>query len=289
MSTVSNSSPIPSSQTSAFIRSRSTTPRNPLSAPIGSWTSATSASRRSLIMSTQRKKSAPMRSILLTKHMRGTWYLFGLAPDGLGLRLDAGDRVEHRDRAVEDAQRPLHLDGEVDVAGRVDDVDPAVAPLAGGGGAGDRDAALLLLDHPVHDRGALVDLADLVGPAGVIEDPLGRRGLARVDVGHDPDVARPREGILPNDRATLPLDLLRFSRHLCFSSLPSGVAPRRAFAPCRRARSGPGRRPGLGAGVPSPSKFGERPSARRCPQRTKVRRRRAARLGAVRETALYQR
>ena len=26
-------------------------------------------------MSTQRKKSAPMRSILLTKHIRGTWYL----------------------------------------------------------------------------------------------------------------------------------------------------------------------------------------------------------------------
>ena len=30
--------------------------------------------------------------------------LVGLAPHRLGLRLDAGDRVEHRDRAVEDAQ-----------------------------------------------------------------------------------------------------------------------------------------------------------------------------------------
>ena len=56
--------------------------------------------------------------------------LVGLAPHRLGLRLDAGDRVEHRDRAVEDAQRALDLDGEVDVAGRVDDVDLAVAPLA---------------------------------------------------------------------------------------------------------------------------------------------------------------
>ena len=42
--------------------------------------------------------------------------LVGLAPDGLGLRLDAGDRVEQRDRAVEHAQRALDLDGEVDVA-----------------------------------------------------------------------------------------------------------------------------------------------------------------------------
>ena len=120
--------------------------------------------------------------------------LVGLAPHGLGLGLDAGDRVEHRDRAVEDAQAALDLDGEVDVAGRVDDVDLAVAPLRGGRGRRDRDAALLLLDHVVHHRGAFVHLADLVGAAGVEEDALGRGGLARVDVGHDPDVAGLLEG-----------------------------------------------------------------------------------------------
>ena len=120
----------------------------------------------------------------------------GLAPHRLGLRLDAGDRVEHRDGAVEHAQRPLDLDGEVDVAGRVDDVDAVVVPLAGGGRRGDRDAALLLLDHVVHHGGAFVDLADLVGLAGVVEDALGRRGLARVDVRHDPDVAGLLEGEL---------------------------------------------------------------------------------------------
>jgi hypothetical protein len=49
--------------------------------------------------------------------------LVGLAPHGLGLGLHAGDPVEHRDRAVEHAQRTLDLDGEVDVAGGVDDVD----------------------------------------------------------------------------------------------------------------------------------------------------------------------
>jgi hypothetical protein len=35
----------------------------------------------------------------------------GPAPDGLALRLHAGDRVEHGDRAAEDAQRALHLVG----------------------------------------------------------------------------------------------------------------------------------------------------------------------------------
>ena len=52
--------------------------------------------------------------------------LVGLAPDGLRLGLDAGDGVEDGDRAVEDAQAALDLDREVDVAGRVDDVDPVV-------------------------------------------------------------------------------------------------------------------------------------------------------------------
>ena len=55
--------------------------------------------------------------------------LVGLAPDGLALRLDAVAAVEDRHRAVENAQRALDLDGEVDVAGRVDDVD-AVADAA---------------------------------------------------------------------------------------------------------------------------------------------------------------
>ena len=115
--------------------------------------------------------------------------LVGLAPDGLRLRLDAGDGVEDGDRAVEDAQRALDLDREVDVAGRVDDVDAVVLPLARGRGGGDRDAALLLLLHPVHDGSALVDLAHLVRAAGVVEDALGRRRLTGVDVRHDPDVA----------------------------------------------------------------------------------------------------
>ncbi|BDI16597.1 hypothetical protein ANSO36C_23990 [Nostoc cf. commune SO-36] len=75
------------------------------------------------------------------------------------------------------------------MAGRVDDVDPVVVPEAGRRGRRDRDAALLFLLHPVHRGGAFVHFADLVGLAGVIEDALGRRRLAGIDVRHDADVA----------------------------------------------------------------------------------------------------
>ena len=111
-----------------------------------------------------------------------------LAPHRLGLRLDAGNRIEDGNGAVEHAQAPLDLHRKVHVPGRIDNVDPEVAPEGRRRRRGDRDAALLLLRHPVHRRGALVHLAHLVRAARVVEDPLGRRRLARVDVGHDPDV-----------------------------------------------------------------------------------------------------
>src|SRR5581483_10436805 len=99
-----------------------------------------------------------------------------LAPDGFGLGFHAFLAVEDRDRAVQDAQRAFDLGGEIDVAGRVDQVDRvalAVAvPRAGGGGGVDGDAALLLFFVEVHDGGAFVHFAHLVDFSGVIEDAL---------------------------------------------------------------------------------------------------------------------
>ena len=116
--------------------------------------------------------------------------LVGLAPDGLGLGLDARDGIEDDHAAVEHAQRPLDLDREVDVAWRIDDVDAVALPLSRGRGGGDGDAALALLLHPVHGGRALVDFADLVGSAGVVEDALGGGGFTRVDMRDDADIAR---------------------------------------------------------------------------------------------------
>src|SRR5690606_16324057 len=55
--------------------------------------------------------------------------LVGLTPYGLGLRLNAGSAAEHHDRTVQHAQGTLHLDGEVHVAGGVDDVDAILVVL----------------------------------------------------------------------------------------------------------------------------------------------------------------
>jgi hypothetical protein len=74
----------------------------------------------------------------------------------------------------------------------IDDVDAVLdivpGPERSGSGGGDRDAALLLLLHPVHRRGAFVHFADFVGLPRVIEDALGHSRLPGIDVGHDADV-----------------------------------------------------------------------------------------------------
>ena len=114
-----------------------------------------------------------------------------LAPHRLGLGLDAGDGAEHRHRPVEHAAAALHLGGEVDVAGRVDEVEVVVAPRHGGDRRLDGDALLAFEGIVIHGGGAVVDLAHLVDAAGQEQDAFADRGLAAVDVGDDAEVAEP--------------------------------------------------------------------------------------------------
>ena len=132
-----------------------------------------------------------------------TWYsvAVGLTPHGFRLRLDAGDGVEQRHRAIEHAQRPLHLDGEVNVTRGVDDVDavfrtvalgialPMALPKAGGRSRSDRDATFLFLLHPIHGGRTVMHFTNLVRLPRVIENPLSRGGLAGIDVGHDANIS----------------------------------------------------------------------------------------------------
>ena len=130
-----------------------------------------------------------------------------IVPVGLGLGLHAGHSVENHHRAVQNAQRTLHLHGEVDVSRSIDEIDAmfvslvALAvgryPKSGGRGGSDGDAPLPLLLHPIHDRGAFVHLPDLMGNAGIEKNALGDRGLARVDMRDDAYVPDLFDRILP--------------------------------------------------------------------------------------------
>jgi hypothetical protein len=65
---------------------------------------------------------------LLTKIMRGTLYLSAWRQTVSVCGSTPCIAVEQRDGAVEHAQRALDFDGEVDVAGGVDDVEAAASP-----------------------------------------------------------------------------------------------------------------------------------------------------------------
>ena len=156
----------------------------------------------------------------------------GLAPHRLALGLDAVGRVEDRHRAVEHSQAPLHLDGEVHVAGGVDEVQLVAAPVEAGHRRGDGDASLALEVHPVHHRGAVVHLAHPVRAARGEEEPLGERGLSCVDVGHDAEVA---------DGAHPPLAPRSLSARAAHGPLEYRAVPR-----VRRPGGRSGRRPADG-------------------------------------------
>jgi len=138
-----------------------------------------------------------------------------LAPDRLRLRLDPRDRVEDDDAAVENTEAPFHLDREIDMPRRVDDVDRVVLPRAGCRGGGDRNSALSLLFHPVHHRSSLMDLTDFIGPAGVEQNSLRNRRLSRVDMGNNANIADMFEILCSWHNQALSYQPLAFSTRAC--------------------------------------------------------------------------
>src|SRR5262249_27233281 len=98
------------------------------------------------------------------------------------------------DGTVEHTERALDLGGEVDVPGRVDDIDRQwlaglVFPGASDCRRDDGDAALALFVQVIGGRIPLIDIAHAMNFAGVVEDPFGGGRLAGVDVRNDADVA----------------------------------------------------------------------------------------------------
>ncbi len=109
---------------------------------------------------------------------------------GEGLGLDPLGRIDDQDRPVAGLEAVAHLVGEVDVARRVDQVeaiDQAVvrAVLETDGPRLDRDALLALEVHRVEDLAHHLPPLDRVGQ---LEEPIGERRLAVIDVGDDREI-----------------------------------------------------------------------------------------------------
>ena len=120
----------------------------------------------------------------------GNMIVVGLSPDGFRLGFHAALGAQDRHAAVKHSQGAFDLGGKVHMARGVNDVDARVPPMAGGGGRGDGDAALLLLLHPVHRGSAFMGLTELVVDARVEQDAFRRGRLSGVDMSHDADISR---------------------------------------------------------------------------------------------------
>ena len=103
---------------------------------------------------------------------------------GQGLRLDALSRVDDQQRAFAGSQSARHFVREIDVAGRVDQVELIVLaigrPIVHADGLGlDGDALLALEIHGVEHLGHHVALGERTR---TFEEPIGERRLAMIDM-----------------------------------------------------------------------------------------------------------
>src|SRR6185369_14909274 len=110
---------------------------------------------------------------------------------GERLRLDALRGVDHQERALAGGERAIHLVGEVDVAGGVDQVEDVILAVLGVVVQAyrlrlDGDTALALDIHRIEHL--LLHFAQLQ-PAGELDQPVGQRGFAVVDVRDNGEIA----------------------------------------------------------------------------------------------------
>ena len=137
-----------------------------------------------------------------------------LTPHCLGLRLNTSIGIQNTNSAVQNGQRTLNLDREINVAGCVDDVKAEFCfffrramlsrwrgaiigpePHAGGCRRSNCNTPLLLLLHPVHGSITIMHFTNLVRPAGVIENTFSSSCFTCINVRHDAEITITFEGI----------------------------------------------------------------------------------------------
>ena len=143
---------------------------------------------------------------LVDESNAGNVVLVHLTPNRFGLGLNARDRAEYRDSAVENTQRTFNFGSEVDVSRGVDKVDLVFDtlertvlgfPVASNSRRCNRDTAFAFLLHPVGHSRAFVNFANLVDYAAIKQYTFRASCFARVDVRRNTDVSRVFQGLDP--------------------------------------------------------------------------------------------
>src|SRR4029079_10149918 len=164
---------------------------------------------------------------------------------GMLRSVDALAGIDHQERAFAGGERAVDLVGEIDVAGRVDQVEDVVLAVARPIVEPDRlrldgDAALALDIHRIEH---LLDHLALLQAAGELDQPVGQRGLAMVDIGDDREIADVGYGGGRHGREITPL--LRCGKErLPTPSNPWPSLPRPWASPAPFPRSSASSRPG---------------------------------------------
>ena len=83
--------------------------------------------------------------------------LLRLAHYGIGLRLDALERIDYHKCSIQYLQATANLGGKVDVTGGVNELQAMIAPRAMRDGSRDGDAAFALFTVPIHYRSAYIN------------------------------------------------------------------------------------------------------------------------------------
>ena len=117
--------------------------------------------------------------------------LGGARPQARGGDLDAHHRVDDEHRRLAHAQRAQRVGDEARLAGRVEQVDLALSPLKRAERGRDRHLPRLLVGVGVRDRRSVGHRAQAVGRAGLEQQRLVQRGLARAAMADQGDVANP--------------------------------------------------------------------------------------------------
>ncbi len=112
-----------------------------------------------------------------------------VAPVGFWLGLNTARTTEYADTAIQYFQRAVHLDGEVNVSGGVNNVKAVPFPETAHRCWLNGNTALSFLLHKVGSGFTFVNLPELVDSTGELENTLGSGGFTGINVGEDTNVS----------------------------------------------------------------------------------------------------